>query len=160
MIGSGDNESRGSGARELLPPRPPPAHARGMVSEASVAHFGYLSRYTIPPARAEEGPPGPGRSRPVCNQCSPDLIPCRTHPTGSRGPGRDNSRPARRPRIVRERQTQAPTEQPRRSGAQGPRRASGKGAKFTSRFARCGQVEEGLGHTEGEGEGEPEKLRR
>lgn len=53
----------------------PPAHARGMVSEASVAHFGYLSRYTIPPARAEEGPPGPGRSRPLCNQCSPDLIP-------------------------------------------------------------------------------------
>lgn len=65
------------------PPPPPPAHAPGMVSEASVAHFGYLSRYTIPPARAEEGPPGPGRSRPLCNQCSPDLIPCRTHPTAA-----------------------------------------------------------------------------
>lgn len=38
----------------------PPAPARGMVSEASVAHFGYLSRYTIPPAR----PRGGGAARP------------------------------------------------------------------------------------------------
>lgn len=59
----------------------PPLQARGMVSEASLAHFGYLSRYTIQPARAKEGPPGPGRSRPLCNQCSPDLIPLQTHPT-------------------------------------------------------------------------------
>lgn len=59
MIGSGDNESQGSGARALPPP---PAPARGMVSEASVAHFGYLSlsRYTIPPAR----PRGGGAARP------------------------------------------------------------------------------------------------
>lgn len=43
----------------------PPAHARGMVSEANVAHFGYLSVTQSPPARlpvrppvrAEEGPP-------------------------------------------------------------------------------------------------------
>lgn len=35
---------------------PPPAHVRGMVSEASVAHFGYLSRYTIPPARRRGRP--------------------------------------------------------------------------------------------------------
>lgn len=76
--------SHRAAGRERSPP--PPAHARGMVSEASVAHFGYLSRYTIPSARAEEGPPGPGRSPSLCNQCSPDLIPRRTHPTGSRGP--------------------------------------------------------------------------
>lgn len=93
MIGSGDNESQGSGARVL-----PPLQARGMVSEASVAHFGYLSRYTTQPARAKEGPPGLGRSRPLCNQCSPDLIPLWTHPTQSRGPGRDTSRPQQRPR--------------------------------------------------------------
>lgn len=66
-----------------------------------MAHFGYLSRYTIPsaclPARAKEGLPGPGRSRPLCNQCSPDLIPRRTHPTLSRGPGRDTSGPKQRP---------------------------------------------------------------
>lgn len=105
-----------------------------------MAHFSYLSRYTIPPARAEEGPPGPGRSRPLCNQCSPDLIPRRTHPTGSRGPGRDNSRQPRRPQAGRERQTQAPTEHPRLAGAQRPRRASGKGAKFPCWPESYGQV--------------------
>lgn len=147
--------SHRAAGRELSPP---PAHARGMVSEASVAHFGYLSRYTIPPARAEEGPPGPGRSRPLCNQCSPDLIPRRTHPTGSRGPGRDNSRPSRRLRVGRERQTQAPTEHLGLAGAQKPRR-TGKGAKFPSRTARCGQVSEGPRSAEAEGEGEPEKQR-
>lgn len=68
-----------------------------MVSEESVAHFGYLSRYTILPASAKEGPLGSGRSQPLCNQCSPDLIPRRTHPTRIRGPGRDTSRPQRRP---------------------------------------------------------------
>lgn len=35
---------------------PPLQLSGGMVSEPSVAHFGYLSRYTIQPARAEEGP--------------------------------------------------------------------------------------------------------
>lgn len=67
-----------------------------------MAHFGYLSRYTIPPAclpaRAKEGLPGLGRSQPLCNQCSPDLIPHRTHPTLSRDPGRDTSWPKRWPR--------------------------------------------------------------
>lgn len=94
VIGSSDSESQGSGARALPPLAP---KARGMVSEESVAHFGYLSRYTILPARAKEGPLGSGRSQPLCNQCSPDLIPRRTHPTRIRGPGRDTSRPQRRP---------------------------------------------------------------
>lgn len=94
VIGSGDSESQGSGARALPPLAP---KARGMVSEESVAHFGYLSRYTILPARAKEGPLGSGRSQPLCNQCSPDLIPRRTHPTRIRGPGRDTYRPQRRP---------------------------------------------------------------
>lgn len=89
------------------PPLLPPAHARGMVSEASVAHFGYLSVTQSPPARLPVRPTarprgggaaGPGRSRSLCNQCSPDLIPGRTHPTGSRGPGRDNSQ-RREPRT-------------------------------------------------------------
>lgn len=51
MIGSGDNESQGSGRES--PARSPARTRSWMVSEASVAHFGYLSRYTIPPARAE-----------------------------------------------------------------------------------------------------------
>lgn len=111
---------------------PPPARTRSrMVSEASVAHFGYLSRYTIPPARAEEGLLRPAARGPYATSALPDLIPCRTHshreprprkgqlPAWQGGPGPEGAADT------------GATEYPRRSGAQGPRRASGKGAKFT-----------------------------
>lgn len=45
------------------PPLLPPAHARGMVSEASVAHFGYLSVTQSPPARLPARPPARRRGR-------------------------------------------------------------------------------------------------
>jgi hypothetical protein len=51
------------------PPPPPPAHARGMVSEASVAHFSYLSVTQSPPARP-----------PAC-------LPARPRGGGAAGPG-------------------------------------------------------------------------
>lgn len=68
VIGSGDSESQGSRARALPTPAP---QAPGMVSEASVAHFGYLSRYTIPPARPREG--GAARLRPLAALMQPVL---------------------------------------------------------------------------------------
>lgn len=73
VMGSGDSESQGSGARALPPPLPPTPRrkTRGMVSQASVAHFGYLSRYTIPPARPREG--GAAGLRPLAALMQPVL---------------------------------------------------------------------------------------
>lgn len=86
------------------------------------------------PARSRGGgAPDPGRSRPLCNQCSPDLIPRRTHPTGSRGPGRGNTR-------CRERWTQAPTGHLGLATARRTRRECEERAKFLSSLGRCEQV--------------------
>lgn len=106
VIGSGDNESQGSGER--APPSAPRTRSRdGFRGERGPLRL--PQRYTIPACRPARPPvrprgggaAGPGGSRSLCNQCSPDLIPGRTHPTGSRGPGRDNSQ-------RREPQTRAP----------------------------------------------------
>lgn len=117
VIGSGDNESQGSGARTL--PSPCTRSRDGFRGERGPLR---LPQPLHNPARAEEGQPGPGRSRPLCNQCSPDLIPRRTHPTGSRGPGRADSRRHGGPGPG------ASGRLPRRSNVAGRREAGGPGA--------------------------------
>lgn len=55
-----------------------------------------MARRLPQPLHNPARPRGGGAARPgplaaLSQQCSPDLIPCRTHPTGGNGPGRDNS---------------------------------------------------------------------